>query len=46
MASWVGRLTGGILSPCDLEELLDVGDFARHVCDLGVGIVGKCCKWV
>lgn len=46
MVSWVGRLTGGILSPGDLEELLDVGDFARHVCDLDVGIVEKCCEWV
>lgn len=25
-----GGLTRGILPPADLDELLDVGDFARH----------------
>ena len=26
----MGDLTGGILPPADLDELLDVGDFLRH----------------
>lgn len=35
------RLTGGILSAGNLKELLDVGDFGRH---LEVG--GGCWYWV